>query len=243
VSCEEGYLSHITPYIALLSFPFAYCLAVNPLRFTWGLHRGLEGQSLDPLPAELVEKAERIDRYTLVLRSALVISFIAILMYWQSVSTPRAGLRLDDWKSNVPIGLAAGLMRVACVSALYIFNPAVRQNPTMDYMRKGSLLFWFPYLLVGAFAEEFWIAICLVTLRETAYSMGASVVLTAIIFGAMHFQYRFWGALVVAMVGAISCLLFLWTRSLIATCLFHFIGNLAVLFWTRRWVVVTDNPV
>jgi membrane protease YdiL (CAAX protease family) len=207
------------------------------------LHRGLEGQSLAPLAGELLERAERIDRYTLFVRHALIISFIAILMYWQSVPTVRVGLRLDNWKSAVTIGVVAGLMRVACVSALYIFNPAVRRNPDMDHMRKGSLLFWFPCILVGAFAEEFWIAICLVTLRETAYSMGASVVLIAIIFGAMHLQFRFWGALTVAMLGVISCLVFLWTRSLIATCLFHLIGNLGGLYWTRRRVVATENPV
>jgi membrane protease YdiL (CAAX protease family) len=242
-ACRKEFdLSHVTPYIALLSFPLAYFLAVNPVRFSWSFHRGLEGHGLEPLAAELVERAERIDPYTLVLRHAITVSFIAILMYWQSVLPVRVGLRLDDWKTNVAIGFAAGLMKVALVSALNIFIPAVRQNPNVDYMRKGSLLFWFPCILAGAFAEEFWIAVCLVTLSETAYSMGASVALTAIVFGAMHFQYRFWGAVAQAMLGVIFCLVFLWTGSLIATCLFHFIGNLGGLYWTRRWVVRTNNP-
>jgi membrane protease YdiL (CAAX protease family) len=185
------------------------------------------------LAAGLVEKAERIDRYTFLLRHALTISFVTVLMYWQSVSAMQVGLRLDNWKNNAAIGFAAGLIKVVYVSVLNRFVPAVRQNPAMHYMRKGSLLFWFLCILAGAFAEEFWIAICLVTFRETAYSVGASVGLTAIVFGAMHFHYRFWGAVAQAMLGIIFCLLFLWTRSLIATCLFHFIGNLGVLYWTR----------
>jgi len=104
----------------------------------------------------------------------------------------------------------------------------------MDYMRKGSLLLWVPSILMGAFAEEFWIAICLVSFIEVPYSLGASVGLTGIAFGVVHFRYGFWAATAIAMLGVCSCLLFLWTRSLIATCLFHFIGNLAGFAWTRR---------
>jgi membrane protease YdiL (CAAX protease family) len=186
------------------------------------------------MAGELLERAERLDRYILVLRDVLGVCFISGFMYWQSVPTARAGLRLDNWKEYLAIGSAAGLTRAALVSALNIFFPAVRRNPNMDYMRKGSLLFWVPSFFIGAFAEEFWIAICLVSFLQAQYSLGASVGLTVIAFGVVHFRYGFWAATGIAMLGVFSCLLFLWTRSLIATCLFHFIGNLAVFLWTRR---------
>jgi membrane protease YdiL (CAAX protease family) len=238
VSCQEVNLVHLAPYLAILTFLLAYSLAINPLRFSWGLRRGLAGVAFEPLPAELVGKAERIDRYTLVLRSALAISFISILMYWQSIPAAQVGLRSYDWKTNVAIGFAAGLLRVVLVSALAIFVPAASQNPITDYMRKGSLFFWVPFTLMGAFAEEFWIAICLVTLMAVGYSVEVSVGVTAIAFGAMHFRLRYWAALAVALTGVFSCLIFVWTRSLIATYLFHFVGNLGSLYWKRRGEII-----
>ena len=178
--------------------------------------------------------AERIDRYTLIVRDAITVALISLFMYWQSLPTFRVGLQLDNWKAGFAIGSAAGLMRAVLVSALNISFQAVRRNPNMDYMRKGSLLLWVPSFLIGAFAEEFWIAICLVSFLQAQYSLGASVGLTVIAFGVVHFRDGFWAATAIAMLGVFSCLLFLWTRSLIATCLFHFMGNLAALHWARR---------
>jgi hypothetical protein len=47
------------------------------------------------MAGELLERAERIDRYILVLRDVLGVCFISVFMYWQSVPTARVGLRLD----------------------------------------------------------------------------------------------------------------------------------------------------
>ena len=200
----------------------------------YGFRQGLKGDELKPIAGELLEKAKRIDRYTLIVRDVLTVSLISLFMYWQSLPTFRVGLQLDNWKAGVAIGSAAGLMRAVLVSALNISFPAVRRDPNMDYMRKGSLLFWVPSFLIGAFAEEFWIAICLVSFLQAQYSLGASVGLTVIAFGVVHFRSGFWAVTATAMVEVFSCLLFLWTRSLIASCLFHFSGNLAVFLWTRR---------
>ena len=214
-------------------FPLSYFLAINPLRFSWGFREGLKRRALEPVPTELVERAELIDRYMLFVRDFLTISFVVVLISRQSVPAARVGLGLHGWKGNVEIGIAAGLARVAMISTLNIFVPALRQNSTANYMRMGTTMFWCLSILVGAFAEEFWIAVCLVLFRMTAYPASLSIALTAIIFGAMHFHHRFGGALAIAMTGAISCLLFLWTGSLITTCLFHLLGNLGVLFWAR----------
>ena len=144
------------------------------------------------------------------LRYTFVICFIAGLMFWQSVPAARVGLRLHEWQSNVAIGIIAGVVRIAVLSVLYILIPGLKQDPTEEFRRKGSTAAWILILLVGAFAEELWIAFCLNTLRETGHSIGLSIILTAIVFGAAHWQYRLGGALATAMLGAISGLLFLW---------------------------------
>ncbi len=216
-------------------------MAVNPLRFAYAFRQGFEGRELKPMSEELLEKAERIDRYMLIPRDALAVSLISLFMYWQSLSIFRVGLQLDNWKISVAMGSAAGLMRAGLASAVNVSFPAVRRGPNKDYMRRGSLLLWVPSLLLGAFAEELWIAICLVSFMESAYPIGASVGLTVIAFGAIHFRYGFWAAAGIAMVGVFYCLLFLWTRSLIATCLFHFIGNLGVLYWSRTTLRNSPN--
>jgi membrane protease YdiL (CAAX protease family) len=219
----------VTPYVALAILPLSSCLTLNPVRFSWGLCHGLE-----PIPLELVERVQLFDRYVLFIRDVLTISFVAGLMFWQSVPAAHVGLRLDEWKSNVAIGVVAGVLHVAISSVLTTLVPAAGNMPAMAYMRKGPIPLWIFLLITGAFAEEFWIAICLVVFRDTGYSTGLAVVFTAAVFGAMHFEYHFGGALALAMIGAISCLLFLWTGSLFATCLFHCIRNLGILYRLRR---------
>jgi membrane protease YdiL (CAAX protease family) len=229
VAPKEGELSPATPYLALATFPLVAWVVLNPTRFSWGFHHGLE-----PIPAELRDKAEFIDRLILLPRDAIAIGCVAGLMLWQSVPPTLAGLRLDQWKTNIAIGVAAGALRVAAVSALFAWVPGTGQGTTAQFTRTGSTSLWLLIDLVGVFAEEFWIAFCLVALRETGHAVALSVTIVAIVFGAMHWQYRFWGALATAALGAVACLLFLWRDSLVPTFLFHFIGNLGGLYWLRR---------
>jgi membrane protease YdiL (CAAX protease family) len=221
----------LAPYITLAILPLSFWLALNPVRFSWGFHHGLE-----PLPPQLVERAGSIDRYILLLRDVLTISFVAVFMFLQSVPAKLVGLRLDQWKSNVAIGVAAGVLHIALAGVLSPLVPAPSNMPAVAYLRKGSTPLWIFLLLIGAFAEEFWIALCLVVFRETGYLAGVAVLFTAVVYGAMHFGYHFGGALALAMMGAISCLLFLWTGSLFTTCLFHCIRNLGILHRLRQSV-------
>ena len=86
----------------------------------------------------------------------------------------------------------------------------------------------------GVFAEELWIAFCLVTLKETGHSTVVAVMLTAIVFGAVHFQYRLGGIIAAIPYGIASAYLFLWQGSLFSPVLFHYIGNMGSFYWARR---------
>jgi uncharacterized SAM-binding protein YcdF (DUF218 family) len=57
---------------------------------------------------------------------------------------------------------------------------------------------------------------------------------TAGVFGLLHFGYRLGGILMMASYAAMSGLLFVLRCSLLPLFLFHFIGNVGVLYWTRR---------
>jgi membrane protease YdiL (CAAX protease family) len=222
---------NITPYLGLASLPLAYLLAFNPVRFSWGLHHGFE-----PMPVEVRDKAESVDRYFYFVMYALTSGFIVGLMLGSGVHVAQVGLRLEHWGSNVAIGIAVGTLLVLLQGLMDRFLPKGAQPKTTDRFQRRSVGLWVLVSFVAAFAEEFWIAFCLVSMRATGHSEAMSVAVMAVVFGAVHLAYRFYGALSVAVRGVISALLFMWLGSLIPMVLFHFIGDLGNLYWLRRSV-------
>lgn len=222
-------MPHPIPYLALASLPVAYLLALNPVRFSWGLHHGFES-----MPVAVRDKAESVDRYFYFVMYALTAGFIVGLMLRSDVRAARVGLRLEHWGSNVAIGIAAGALLVLMQGLVDRLLPKSRQPKTTDRFQRGSVGLWVLVFLVAAFAEEFWIAFCLVSMTAIGHSGTISVTVTAVVFGIVHLAYRVSGALSVAARGVISALLFLWLGSLIPMVLFHFMGDLGSLYWLRR---------
>lgn len=219
----------LTAYLALAAAPLATFLAPNPVRFSWSFHNGLE-----PMPRITQEKAERADRYWYFIVDAITIAFVVGLMLWNGVQPSRAGLHLENWKEGVSLGIVAGTLRLLLIGTLVKAFPRAAPDRTGPHrLWIGSFSLWTTIFLSGAFSEELWIAFCLVALMASGHSMVASVLLTAGVFGAVHFEYRF-GAVATAIYGCVSALLFLWLRSLIPMFLFHFIGNMGSLYWARR---------
>jgi membrane protease YdiL (CAAX protease family) len=188
------------------------------------------------MPAEVRDRAESVDRYLYFVMYALTAGFVAFLMLRNGVPAPSVGLQLEHWRSNVAIGTSAGALLVLLQSLIVRFLPEGAQPKTTDRFQRRSVGLWVFVFFVGTFAEEFWIAFCLVAMRTAGYSAVMSIAATAVVFGAVHLAYGFGGALAVALKGAISALLFLWCGSLIPMFLFHFIGNLGNLYWLRRSV-------
>jgi membrane protease YdiL (CAAX protease family) len=185
------------------------------------------------MPVDVRDRAESTDRYWYFLVDALTIAFVITLMSRNSVPAAWVGLRLERWRSNVVIGIAAGIVTVLIQGLLVRFFPNAGSGEAIDYLRRGGILLWVLIFSVGAFAEELWLALCLVMLRAVGHSAVISIAATAVVFGAVHFTYRF-GAVAVAIKGAVSGLVFLWSGSLIPMFLFHFIGNLGSVYFARR---------
>ncbi len=194
---------------------------------------------LGPMPPEIQGKAERIGRYAHFVGDAIIFGLAGLLMRRAPVPSALVGLILGGWKSNVAIGVTAGILLVAVQRM--INPPADPLHPFVYKVRKGSAGLWVVIFIVGAFAEELWIALSIFTLRATGHSVGLSVAVTAIVFAAVHYAYRF-GTVAVAVKGAVSGLIFLWCGSLIPMFLFHFIGNLGSLYWARRGLTGHERP-
>lgn len=186
------------------------------------------------MPNEVRDRAENIRRYANFLFDALILAFIAILMLRNSVPAARVGLQLENWKSNGVLGVTAGILLIMLMCLMHRFTGIGASETFVYSVRRGSVLLWVLIFVAGAFSEELWIAFCLVSLMTTGHSATVSVAMTMVVFAAMHYGYGIGGAFAVALKGAISALLFLWSGSLIPMFLYHFIGNLGSLYWARR---------
>jgi hypothetical protein len=216
----------------LLGFSF------NPIEFRWTAHLARQGHPIsEPMPQELQDRADAVNRYLNFFVDALILISIGIWAHRISLDPARLGLQLADWKRHVLLGATAGILLIA-VQALMLRRVPIDPRHAFTYrVRKGSPLLWVFLLASGAFSEELWIAFCLIVLRPTTHSAAISVAMTIVVFAAMHYSYRFWGAVAVAVKGTVSAILFLHFGSLIVTFFYHFVANLGSLYWNRYWRV------
>jgi membrane protease YdiL (CAAX protease family) len=187
------------------------------------------------MPQELQDRVDAVTRCLNFLVDALIVSSIAIWAHRISLGPARLGLQLADWKRDVLVGVTARILLVSAQALLLRQVPVDSRHAFTYRVRKGSPLLWVFIFISSAFSEELWIAFCLVVLRPTTHSAAISVAMTIVVFAAMHSSYRFWGAVAVAVKGAVSAILFLHFGSLIVTFLYHFVANLGSLYWNRYW--------
>ena len=187
------------------------------------------------MPAELQDRADAVTRYLNFVVDALILASIAILSHRMSLSPAHFGLRLIHWRRDLLVGTAAGTLLIATQAILLRRVPIDPQHAFTNQVRKGSPFLWVFILFSASFSEELWIAFCLVILTAATHSAVLSVAMTILVFAAMHYSYRFWGAAAVAVKGIVSAILFLNFGSVIVTFLYHFVGNLGSLHWNRYW--------
>jgi len=224
-------VSPLTPYLALAALPVAFVLgfAFNPIEFTWAFHHGLK-----PMPEHVSDRAATVSRYGNFVGDGLILSSIAFLGLRNSIAASRLGLHFDKWKTNTVLGITAGAMLFAIQALVSRSIPRDSSSPFSYHVRRGPVLLWVFIFIVGAFSEELWIAFCLITLITTRHSTPISIAITVIVFAAVHYGYRLFGVLAVALKGTISALLFLSSGSVLPMFFFHFVGNLGSLYWARK---------
>lgn len=183
------------------------------------------------MPPELAPRAQEIGRYVLWLRSGLVVLIVLGFAAEQSIRFSDIGLNVGGWRWNLLIGIGVGFLPLG-------FQTFYQRLYILPDMKDKSLAgestdSWILSQLFSVLAEELWMAFCLVSLIRTGHSALVAVTLTAVVFGAMHVQYRS-GAIGTALYGAVSSCLFLWRGSLLPSYLFHYIRNMGSLYWARR---------
>jgi membrane protease YdiL (CAAX protease family) len=187
------------------------------------------------MPPNMRERSEAVSRYLNFFVDALIVGLIAILLREISLGATTVGVHLKDWRRDSAIGTSAGVLLVASQWGMVKLVPPDPQHPFTSRVRKGGFLLWLFMFATGAFSEELWIAVCVVVLKAAGYSPALLVVMTSIVFAAVHYSYRFWGAVAVALKASVSALLFLHYGSLFVTFFFHFVGNLGSFYWSRYW--------
>jgi hypothetical protein len=190
---------------------------------------------MQPMPAEMYDRADALNRHLSFLVDALMLGLIAVLSRKVSLGAASMGLHSNNWKYDALIGLIAGTLLVVSQRLMLGLAHIDPQHPFTSRVRKGSPLLWVFIFVTGAFSEELWVAVCLVLLKATGHSVAASVAMTMVVFAAMHYAYGTGGMFAVASQETVSALLFLHYRSLVVTYLFHFVGNVGSLYWNRYW--------
>lgn len=233
-------MSNLTVCLALGIFPLTFLLVLsfNPPALAWVIRLALQGRPFEPesrRPIAIREKAAAFRRYAYFLGDGIVVSLVAIIAAAHSISSSQLGLHLDNWSRNAAIGMAAGALRIVA-QRLMLYRVSIDpEDPFTWAVRRGSLGLWTFIFVAGAFAEELWIALCLVVLAAAGHAATVSVTITIIVFAASHYQYGFWGAIAVGVVEIASPLLFLHYRSLVPLFFFHLVGNLGSIYWHRCW--------
>lgn len=230
----------MTPYLALGIFPLAFLLAFsfNPPALRWVIGLVLEDRPFVPVsksPLLVREKAAAFKRYAYFLGDSIIVGLVAVMMARSSLPAAQLGLHLDDCTRNAVIGIAAAALRVVAQRLILVRVPIDPEDSFTWNVRRGPPALWIGIYVTGAFSEELWVALCIVSLTGAGHTAGASVAMILTVFALLHYGYGFSGAVGAAVWELGSVLLFLHYRSLIPPFLFHFVGNLGALYWHRCW--------
>jgi membrane protease YdiL (CAAX protease family) len=221
------YTSSWAAYLAPLVLPLCVFLPFNFIRFDWGFRNGLK-----TMPTEVLTRAERVDQLVWPFQHATLLGLVTILMAQEKISAAQVGIRGDHWQLSLALGITAGLLLVAMQGLVWKLVPSVMADGGEFENAKGSAILWCANHIVAAFSEELWLVFCVVSLLRAGFPLFVAILVPSIAFGSAHFTYRL-GALTVAIKGSFSIFLFLATGSLFAPFMFHLLGNLGSLYWSR----------
>lgn len=222
-------LSNCIPYVALVILPVVVSIPLDLTSFMWGWrHR------FAPMPPEIAESARKSRRYTCFVDDALIVAMVFLLSIFVHVARAQIGLNLVFWRRNLLIGCGMGILwsGLQYVVRCLVLSDSNKMNSR--FFQGGAASLWALIFLSGAFAEELWRSLCLVTLRDTGHATGFVVLITAVVFAVAHAWEGPFKALGRFPFGVVAALAFVWTGSLLTTYAFHLIPDLVTIFWIRR---------
>jgi len=176
----------------------------------------------------LLNNANYMSLY-LLLESGITLFLMAAILKARGERLDSLGLRLDQWKRNVVIGLLV-------VPFLFLINGAVtvlfriylpryytERNPLTESVHSPQqlLLFVFAALLAGGVKEELQRAFILNRFRRYLGGAGVGLVLWSLAFGAGHYVQGAQGVTAAALYGFIFGIIYLARGNLVAPMIAH----------------------
>ncbi len=134
------------------------------------------------LPPDVKVKREIIGRRLILLKYAILLLIlwgIAGYDVWRSVLLP---IHREPPIKMLIAGTASGFLMLALHALLSVLVPDVSLSHRNEYFLRGSTSLWVAILIVGAFVEESWQALCIVSFIQNGYSPALICVMTGFAF-------------------------------------------------------------
>jgi membrane protease YdiL (CAAX protease family) len=229
-------MSHFVAYL-ILTIPLLLMVTiVNPMEILWTIRHPYVDMS-----SEYVIKTVKVSVLLQLLKEIALLALLFGLLIHQGISAARVGFHLDNWQLNLAIGTTAGSLMIGLQMFLRRLMATVKYTSSDQHLSKSSVPLGIALLFIGAMAEETWIVFCILAMTQLGGSVFFTVVLTSLIFGFGHVMLGVEVVPALALSAVPSCLLFLWRGSILPLVLYHWIGNIGVLYWQRRNVPEADK--
>jgi hypothetical protein len=231
-------LDEFRAYVALASYPIIIALV-----FSWwgeGTRWATENRSFS-MPPELLRKEKRTGRFLFFFKYGLLLLALRFLVgkgFWRTIFLifqTHSALILIVW------GAAGGALVFACRRLLASISRTIAETEAGDDLLAGPVALWLMIFAFGAFAEEFWRALCISAFQHNGSSAITAVLWPACAFAAAHLSGlppRIPGGLENVIpelgVGLIFGLLFVLSGSLLPATVASMVYYTSNLFWLRR---------
>ena len=217
-----------TTVFALFLYPVLYTLPFNWVRFMWGMRRGIA-----PMPPEVEEHAQYVDREVFPLMHGSLLTIVVCLLRSSAISTAAVGLSSNNWKSALALGVLFSLAPLAVGALIQRRTPP--DERLKDREARGPVAVWLGIILLKSFAQEMWRAFCIVSLISLNAPAWLAILITGGAYGSLQLHKSKATALGAAFYGCIAGFLFVKTGSLLAPLAMSLAGG-AGLFYQARYL-------
>jgi membrane protease YdiL (CAAX protease family) len=227
-------MSASTPILALVIYLVLYLLPLNPVRFRWGVHRGLT-----PMPPEIEEKAKHLDWVANLSVKLTLIATIIVLARTSSLSLHAVGVSASNWRKALLFGLLFSAIDVVLIAFLQgASRPSKNPNPYPEVSSANR----YGLQLLTAFSSEFWRAFSIVALLRSEFSAWAAVGITSIVWAVPFWYQSAWTCAGAVAGGLVLGFIFVKTGSLLAPLTASLIAAAYTVFLETRKTRVLPCP-
>lgn len=229
-------MSELGAYLTIAAYPLIGIFVFD----WWNMGWGSEHHSF-VLPPELKRKREEAGRPLLLVKSFILLLLLRIVDgggLWHLANKPA---QLQGLFISILCGIAGGGTMAIFRHFLSSLTPSAALSEMNEYFLNGSISMWLSIFVVGAFTEELWRALCILSFEQNGHAVLVANLLIAFAFSVAH-QSGLPSRIApgVASAGAEMTIglmlggLFIWSRNLIVPCFANLVYYIAIFFLARR---------